>query len=282
MVEAIIVASLDTRTGDTLLVSVPRALGAAQFPEGSDLRLAFPKGWYDGSNPGTTEFQLGAMYSSLPKYIDLAVHVSANPGADAMKLSVGYMLGLSIDYYIALDVDALADLVDGLGGVTVNVNKDIPTASGVIPAGADTRFPDGDQLVAYVSSLEADDDAHRMARTRCLVYDLLQQTSGSQAASQFADLESLRPDSFRSDIPASTVGDLAALAVKAQDAQIIGMQFVSGQQGYSNARPNFELMGQLVEQGLASFDQPTTASPQEFWQPQALDQFCAFDAAAGW
>jgi anionic cell wall polymer biosynthesis LytR-Cps2A-Psr (LCP) family protein len=222
------------------------------------------------------------MYSELSKWVDLKNYRSANLGADGLKLAVGEMLGLSIDYYVAFDINSLAELTDALGGVTVNVNKDIPTPDGTIPQGANTVFADGERLIAYLSSLDADDDSKRMARTRCVVYDMAQQATPTNLASQFAGLTTFQPDSFRSDVPDWLVGDLAALAMKSQSATVAGMQFVSSQEGFSASRPDFTLMRNLVQQARNYMDSPIPGAPQNIWEPQTLDNFCAFHADAGW
>ena len=49
-----------------------------------------------------------------------------NPGADFLKLGVGEALGLHIDYYVLVNLDGFSQLVDALGGITVNVNYYVP------------------------------------------------------------------------------------------------------------------------------------------------------------
>ena len=49
-----------------------------------------------------------------------------NLGADALKLSVGEALGLKVDYYVLIDLQGFAQMVNALGGITVNINTYIP------------------------------------------------------------------------------------------------------------------------------------------------------------
>ncbi len=49
-----------------------------------------------------------------------------NPGADFLKLGVGEALGLTIDYYVLVNLDGFSQLIDALGGITVNVNYYVP------------------------------------------------------------------------------------------------------------------------------------------------------------
>ncbi|MDR0991028.1 MAG: LCP family protein, partial [Propionibacteriaceae bacterium] len=278
--QAIMVASVDTATGNTLLISVPSSLASAQFPEDSPLRTDFPRGWSDGANPSNPAYQLGAMYSNLSRSVDLSRYHSDNLGADGMKLAVGYMLGLTIDYYLALDLAALSDLVDGLGGITVNVNQDLDSAQGLIPAGADTELATGSEVLNYLTS-GANDDARQTARVRCVIYDLVDQARPTRLARPFADLN-WAPESFRSDVPDWLVDDLASLVFQTHDGAVVGMQFVSGQQGFSATRTSADLMRNLVDQGLEVRAQPAAGDPSNIWQPQTLDTFCAFNPNAGW
>ena len=47
-------------------------------------------------------------------------------GASVMKVSVGYALGLKIDYFVKVNMDGFKDFVNAIGGITVNVNYRIP------------------------------------------------------------------------------------------------------------------------------------------------------------
>ena len=63
--DTVILASIDTETGDTTLFSLPRNTGRMPFPDDSPLHDYYPYGFTngDGSNP---EYFLNAMYQNLP------------------------------------------------------------------------------------------------------------------------------------------------------------------------------------------------------------------------
>jgi anionic cell wall polymer biosynthesis LytR-Cps2A-Psr (LCP) family protein len=281
MAESILVASIDTRSGNTLLIGVPRSLTQTPFPDGSSLQGAFPKGWYDGSNPANTNYQLGAMYDRLPMGVDPALYPSSNLGAEAMKLAVGAALGLTLDYYVAIGIDTMAALVDAAGGVTVNVNKDIPLTDRILAAGADQRLT-GQAAAEYLSN-RSDDDSRRVARTRCVVYDLLAEIDFVSVLGRLS-ADGFDATAIRSDIPPSLAGPLAELALRARQATTTGMQFVNNNDGFLAARPDFTVMRESVKTAIAASLAPAglPVSPQSYWQTQRMAEFCQYDPQSGW
>ncbi len=59
-----------------------------------------------------------------------------------------FLSGLAIDYYISMNMDAIAILNDAVGGVTVNVQDDFSLVDSSIPMGEVTL--NGEQALAYV------------------------------------------------------------------------------------------------------------------------------------
>ena len=132
-----ILASINTETGNTTLFSLPRNTARMPFPADSPLHEYYPYGFTngDGSNP---EYFLNAMYMNVPNTVPKDVlGETDNLGADALKLSVGEALGLKVDYYVLINLQGFAKMINALGGIRVNVNTYIPiggnTDSGIPP-----------------------------------------------------------------------------------------------------------------------------------------------------
>ena len=62
------------------------------------------------------------------------------PGAVAIAQGIGYSLDVTIDDYVLIDMQGFLDVIDALGGVTVNVPKAVPTPGN--PPGARHPVPD--------------------------------------------------------------------------------------------------------------------------------------------
>ena len=120
--DSVILASINTKTGDTTLFSLPRNTARMPFPEDSPLNQYYPYGFTDGdgNNP---EYFLNAMYQNVPNTVpEDVLGETDNLGADALKLSVGEALGLKIDYYLLINLQGFGKLINALGGIKVNVN----------------------------------------------------------------------------------------------------------------------------------------------------------------
>jgi len=121
--DTVVVASIDTKTGDTTLFSLPRNLENLPFPPGSPLAAVYPNGFQAGSE---SESLLNAVYRNGPADHPNILGPTDDPGADFLKLGVGEALGLHIDYFVLVNLDGFSQLVDALGGITVNVNYYVP------------------------------------------------------------------------------------------------------------------------------------------------------------
>src|SRR5699024_8677939 len=119
-----IVASVDTNSGDTTLFSVPRNLMHVPFPEDSPLHEIYPNGFTGEGDDG--EWMLNAVYRNVPKMHPGILGTSDNEGADALKQALTVALGIPVDYYVLVNLDAFEKIVDAMGGVTVNINQPIP------------------------------------------------------------------------------------------------------------------------------------------------------------
>ena len=69
------------------------------------------------------EWMLDAIYKNVPEQQGKdIVGPSDNVGADILKLSVGEAIGLKLDYYVQINLAGFTQLVNALGGITVNIN----------------------------------------------------------------------------------------------------------------------------------------------------------------
>ena len=101
---------------------------------------------------------------------------SDNEGADALKLAVSGALGLQVDYYVLVSIPGFIELVDAMGGVTVNINQPIPIGGaeglrepeGYLDPGPDQHL-NGFEALWFARGRYGLDDYDRMRRQRCLV-----------------------------------------------------------------------------------------------------------------
>ena len=104
------------------------------------------------------------------------------------------LLGVRIDYYALANLRGFEDLVDALGGVTIDVKErlhdSVTRAAWGEPKPRIDVYPgrtyhfDGHEALAYVRSRKDSDDYTRMARQRCFLSALADQVDPLQRAAE--------------------------------------------------------------------------------------------------
>ena len=171
--------SLHVPSGRASLISIPRDLRKLLFPPGSAMETRHPYGFENLANA------VYPIVSSEPSLRDAYDTGDIRPGVVALSEAVGYSFDVTIDDYVLIDMEGFIDLIDAVGGVTIQVSKQLPMP-GNIP-GASTRYPDtigpgnirmnGTLALGYVRSRYADSDFQRTARQRKLLAALARQVS---------------------------------------------------------------------------------------------------------
>jgi LCP family protein required for cell wall assembly len=272
--DTVIVASIDADTGDTTLLSLPRNLEDLPFPEDSPLAEVYPDGFDAGSE---SESLLNAVYRNGPAQHPDILGPTDDPGADFLKLGVGEALGLSIDYYVLVNLEGFSRLVDALGGITVNVNYYVPIggepSTGALPdayiaPGPDQEM-DGATALAFARGRFGLTDYDRMARQRCTIQAIIDAADPVTLLRQYEDIAATTEDIVSTDIPSSALDDFVDLAFLVQRASIRSVVFDPSV--IDPAYPDYDLMRGLVQDALApaapatddadSTPPPASASP---------------------
>jgi LCP family protein required for cell wall assembly len=279
--DSMIVASTDTRTGRTVLISLPRNLQEVPLPETSKLRDWWPSGVYgeprcfreekDANDP----CMLNSIWSEVDEYR------AENPGAypasdDAPGRSetrdvIGEVLGLEIDHTVVVDLKGFSQLVDAMGGVTINVklggydgNTPIPygplKANGRYTSYFDEPGPmkmNGYQALWYARSRAADDDFNRMSRQRCVVQAVLNQVSPTAMLAKYADIARIARENVWTDIPAANLPAFVELVERIQDTGNFVSVGLDPSNGIVSGNPDYDRIRSLVQKAINP-PKPTT------------------------
>jgi LCP family protein required for cell wall assembly len=252
--DTVIVASVDTETGDTTLFSLPRNLEELPFPADSPLAEVYPDGFDAGSE---SESLLNAVYRNGPAEHPDILGPTDDPGADFLKLGVGEALGLTIDYYVLVNLEGFSRLVDALGGITVNVNYYVPIGgdpgTGRLPddyiePGPDQTL-DGARALDFARGRFGLTDYDRMARQRCTIQAIIEAADPATVLRQYQELARTTKDIVSTDIPRSALDDFVELGFLVKDAEIRSVVFDASV--IDPAYPDFEQMRALVQEALA-------------------------------
>jgi LCP family protein required for cell wall assembly len=267
--DTVIVASIDTHTGATTTFSLPRNLEELPFPKDSPLHKVYPDGFDAGAE---SESLLNAVYRNGPAAHPDILGPTDNPGADFLKLGVGEALGLTIDYYVLVNLDGFSQLVDALGGITVNVNYYVPIGGeptlGYLPDDYFTPGPnqhmDGWHALAFARGRFGLTDYSRMDRQRCMINAIVDAADPMTLLSRYQQIAATTQDIVSTDIPQGVVGDFADLALKVKDAGIQSVVFDDSV--IKPAYPDYDKIRSLVEDALhppapGSSSAPTSTAP---------------------
>lgn len=252
--DAMVLVSVDRRTGDVALVSVPRNLARLPMPEGP-LRDTFPKGWTDLAN---------AFYGYVARNPALGDGTEQAP-ANALKGALAEALGVPIDNYVLVDMGGFIDVIDALGGVQVTLSKRIPSPGNPYEAkhgvpeflGPGKVQLDGTTALAYARSREGDSDYRRMERQRCLLASAARQVSPTDLLRRYDDLLKAMERSVRSDLTPEQARQLVDLYARVDRGAIRSLGLAPPL--VNTGAPNYAEVRRLVAETLAPPAPETTA-----------------------
>lgn len=276
--DSMIVASIDTETGNTVLLSLPRNLQGAPFPPGSALARAYPDGF---TGPGDiNNYLLNAVYRIVPEEHPGILGPSDNEGADALKMSISQMLGIDVDYYLLVNLNGFVELVDALGGITVNVSEVAPIGgnhdlnippTGYIQPGPDKHL-NGFQALWFARGRWTTDDYDRMERQRCVIDAVIKQANPENLLFRYQQIASAGKKIARTDLPQKLLPALVDLGLKVKDAKVSSVVFQPNDH-FSPSSPDFAYMRDVVQKALAP-KVPGTTKPKIIQKPE---QACAYN-----
>jgi LCP family protein required for cell wall assembly len=208
--DTLIVASIDPETKRVAMFSLPRDTVDVPLPAGP-ARNFFGR-VYAG--------KVNAYYSAVRNRPDLVAGTDATRGYNALKGMLGELYGLDIRYYIEVNFEGFKQVVDAMGGVTINVQLPVsddayPGDDGrhrrvYIPAGV--QHMTGEQALIYARSRHSSTDYDRGARQQRILLSLREQTDVATILPRIDELIGALQSAVRTDIPVSELPKLLSLA----------------------------------------------------------------------
>lgn len=276
--DTIMLASIDTVTGDTTLIQIPRNVRRTPFPAGSTMAQEFPRGFRGDGDEG--DWYVNSIWEKTAPGGDYA-HLfegTTFPGAEALKEGIEGITGLGIDRFVMLNIDGLSNLIDAMGGVEINVNRRLPIggnrARGIRPSGhlevGEAQRLDGYHAMWYARSRYDSSDYDRMARQSCLVDAIIDQANPETLLTSFEPIAAASADLLTTDITRDEFGAFIDLAFRVKDTGTVSrLVFAPGRNGYSYNDPDFEAMRAAVAAAIspaptvtASALPPTASAPR--------------------
>lgn len=271
--DTIIVASVDIKTGATTLFTLPRNATKMPFPPDSPLHKYYPNGFTDPSNVANAEYFLNAMYRNVPAHVPNDILGKTKDfGAKAMMVSVGYALGLKIDYYGFVNMDGFKDFMNAIGGITVNVNYRVPiggrNASGSNPEQAPSDYIEigpnkhltGGYALWYARGRYHLDDYSRMERQRCVINAVIKQADPATILANYQAVAESGKKTIKTNIPRELLLPLLDVALRAKNAKLRSL-VLSPDNGFVFGRPDWVKVRSQVQKSLNETSSANTETP---------------------
>lgn len=248
--DSMTVLSIDADSGQTATISLPRNLQNVPFPEDSPMHEIYPEGYNCGD-----ECLLNAVYTDvMQNHQDIYGDDVEDPGVEAMKDAATGVLGIEVQGYAMIDMHGFEQLIDALGGITIDVGGQVAMGGGTNSRTGEpnevlgyiepgVQKLDGYHALWYARSRQGASDYDRQARQRCVQAAMLDQLNPANVVTQFEELAAAGTQVVETDIPQSSLGSFVDLAVKAKEHEFV--TYAAGPPYYDDLFPTYPDYDQL-------------------------------------
>ncbi|MFT2816940.1 LCP family protein [Leifsonia sp. A12D58] len=270
--DSISVVSIDAETGQATMIGLPRDLQWFPFSDGSPLADVYPEGYgsIDGCEVGDdpSACQLNWVYTEVelksPEMYPNAVSEGSEPGIEGMRDAAEGITGLSIQYYVLIDMQGFSDLIDALGGVDIDVQSRVPVHSD--DTFTDVAFwfepgmqhMDGYHALWFARSRHGTSDYDRMNRQHQLQEAILAQANPTNVLAKFEAVASAGTQVVKTDIPQSMLGYFVNLSSKTKTLPINSVN-LTPDNDIDPTDPDYDVIRQMIDTALAPAPTETPA-----------------------
>jgi LCP family protein required for cell wall assembly len=244
--DTLIVVSIDPKTNQVTMFSLPRDTVDVPIPEG-------PARGVFGS---VYSNKINAWWTNIRLRDDLFPGTRKTRGFNGLKAILGNLYGLDIKYFVEVNFDGFKKIVDVMGGVTVNVQVPVsddryPAAEGTlrrlyIPSGI--RHMDGGEALRYARSRHGSNDFDRGARQQRILLSLREQADPQALIPRLPDLIQALKSAVSTDIPRDQLAPLLGLASKIDTKDIQSYVFSPP---YYGTESLFSPRGYIIEPNIS-------------------------------
>ncbi|MDT0212906.1 LCP family protein [Rothia sp. ARF10] len=264
--DSMMVASIDTENGQTVLFSLPRNLEYAPIPKSNPLSTLYPNGYDCGD-----ECLLNGIWTLATDHPELFPGDS-NPGLTSTRDVIGEILGLTIDRTLVVDLKGFQSLVDAMGGVDINVKERVCVSCKLVNGrivfahGKEQwielgpQHLDGFHALWYARSRAGSDDFSRMRRQRCVTGAIIDQADPVTLLRNYPDLAKVVKDNLTIDIPTSELPAWAELVGTVQDEGSIRSLPITNKV-VKVGDPDYDKIRRLVKAAIDPPEAAATPSP---------------------
>ena len=265
--DTMIVASIDTATGNTVLFSLPRNLQRVPFPPGTPAAEAFPQGFYciNPANGVNTDCLLNGIWTFAENHAGDYYKGVKDPGLTATMQAAETVTGLSINNYVMINLQGFKEFVNAVGGLTIDVKQRLPIGGDVENPSSTTGWIepgvqklDGYHALWYARSRWSTSDYDRMQRQRCVIGAMAQQADPVTVAENLPAILRTARQNIQTDIALSQLDAWVQLTQRVKGATVRSLPFTDAV--VNTADPDVGRIHQLVQKALTPPTSPPAAS----------------------
>jgi LCP family protein required for cell wall assembly len=208
--DTMITVSIDPQTNQVVMFQLPRDTVDVPIPPGPAQSV------YGSVYQG----KINGWYSAVAGRPDFYPGTRNTRGYNGLKAILGNLYGLDIKYYVEVNFKGFREVVNALGGVTINVqipvlDDNFPNDDGrrerlYVPAGV--QHMTGAEALDYARSRKSTSDFERGARQQRVLVSLRQQLDAGQVLRNIEPLAAAIGGSIRTDVPRELVPQLLGLS----------------------------------------------------------------------
>ncbi|RBP66129.1 LytR family transcriptional attenuator [Brevibacterium sanguinis] len=250
--------SIDAKTGQTLIIGLPRNMQNVPFPEGTPLHDVYPQGYDCGS-----ECLLNAVFQEGEKHRE-EFENPETAGEQATMDAASAITGLETQYYVMVNLKGFEKLIDSLGGITLVSGKRVPISSKIDPSTGrhgpvkgwiepGKQKLDGYHALWFARSREFSSDYERMVRQRCVQTAMVKQLDPATVLTRFQEIAKATPGAVSTDIPSTQVDTFVDLALKVKSQKIESLDLTPPR--VTPSHPDFDEARSLIADKLAQMSE---------------------------
>lgn len=256
--DSIHVVSVNEDSAETIIFSIPRNFQNAQFNEDSPLNAVYPTGYDCGD-----ECIINFLYTDVMNNHQDLYPEAEDPGAEAMMDAVSGSLNLEVSGYVMVDMGGFENLIDAMGGVTVDSGGWVPYR-GPLPDGSwgDNWWGpgvytfSGQEALAYARSRTYSSDYNRIQRQQCIQQAMMSQFNPQTLLTRFSEIMQAGGNVVETNLPQSQLGSFLDLAVDAQGQTpqrlVLGAPDFGASGDLFSTYPDFEQIQRRVDELIAN------------------------------
>jgi LCP family protein required for cell wall assembly len=197
----------------------------------------------------------------------------SSPEVEATKDAVEGILGIRIPYYVFVDMNGFAQVVNALGGVKVTVTERLPKGGPPPGSGAHDvdswaigwiepgeQIMDGDTAQWYARSRYTTSDWDRMQRQRQLQVAILNQFTPQNVLTRFNEVAAAGTALVKTDLPQDKLPEFFDLMLKAKEQPVTSIELTPAN-GVDEWEPDYAYVQQMIQNALHPPSATPTPSP---------------------